>query len=319
MRYVPATRKILVSQKAPTSSLFPGYGIKVIDFQSYRGEKFINASSSKEISDFNIDPSQSSVVTASREQMCKIFNVRSNENSATHTLRSNASSSHAFWSCTFDSVRQESVYLGDQTGNVLKFDLRNPNDVVSEYKTVQLSPSPVKFIVAMQANQLFPHGGFFIVYMKGLVFFDDVNHQTTVLSTESIATLNYDEKTEMLLLTKNPIRNGNCFTPTRHYLMKLLKDSDGFPHLQEVLNYEGPTSMVPKFSRSTQLKVADGVLLASYNEDRKTIQIRPHSANKVFHESNISDRISDICPFESNMFGALSESKLRLYKMNLSY
>lgn len=317
MRYMSTPKKILVSQKAPSSSLFQGFGIKVIDYQSYRVEKFINASQ-REISDFNIDPTQSYIVTASREQTCKIYSYRSSEN-VVATLRSNAETPRAFWSCTFDSVRQESVFLGDQLGNVLKFDMRNPSEIVSEYKTVQLSASPVKFIVPMKANAMFPHGGFFIVYIRGVVFYNDVQHASTILSTESISTLTYEEKTEMLLMTKNPVKNGNFLTPSRHYLMKLLKDPEGFPFLQEILNYDGPTSMVPKFSRSTQLKVADGVLLASYNEDRKSIQIRSHSENKVFHESNISDRISDICPFEGNMFGALSDSKLRLYKMNLSY
>lgn len=313
MRYIPTTRKILVSQKAATGSLFPGYGIKVVDLNTFRSEKFINASSNKEICDFNIDLTRSFVVTASRELIAKIYNVKSSENVVTmrHTK--------PFWSCTFDSAREGIVFLGDQSGSVLKYDVRNPSEIVNEYKTVQLSASPVKFIVTMKANDTFPHGGLFIVYIKGLVFYDDINHTSTVLSSDSIATLTYEEKTEMLLVTKCPTKTDYGFTPTRHYLIKLLKDNDGFPYMEEIISYNGTISPVPKFSRPAQIKVSDGVLLASYNEDSKTIQVRSHSDNKIFHELSILDRISDICPLEGQLLGALSDSKLRLYKMNINY
>lgn len=319
MKYLPAYKKIMVSQKAPALAMFPGFGIKIIDFQTYRQEKFINTSSLKDISDFNIDPTQSFLVTASKEPFCKVFNIKSNENVCTfrHT------SPVPFWACTFDNLRHENLFLGGQNGSVFKFDSRNANEVVSVFTCPQMSSSPVKFIVPMKGNQSFPQGGYFVVYMRGLNFFDDVNHATTTLSHDSISTLTYDEKTEMLLITKSPVLTGNNFIPTRHYLMKLLRDTNDLsriPYLQEIFSYNGTISRIPKFTRPAQIKVADGVLLASYLEDTRTLQIRSHSENRVFHEASIGqDIISDVCPFESNMFGALSNSKLRLYKINLSY
>lgn len=321
MRYWPSSKKILVSQKAPASSIFPGFGIKFIDFQTYRSEKFINTSSSKDISDFNIDQSQSFLLSASKEHFCKVYNMKSNENIS--TIRHNTSPVN-FWACTFDNMRQQNVFLGGHNGSIFKFDMRNTNENVSVFTCLQLASSPVKFIVPMKGNQSFPQGGYFIVYMRnGLNYYDDINNSSTILSTDSITSLTYDEKTEMLLITKSPIFNGSDFIRTRHYLMKLLRDTSsgsGIPYLQEIYCYDGTISRIPKFTRPCQIKVADGVLLASYLEDTKTLQIRSHSENRVLHEASIGqDIISDICPFEGSIFGALSNSKLRFYKTHLSY
>lgn len=259
LKFLTRQNKVLISQKS--LGMFSGYGIKFVDLQYFRPEKFINTSS-KIINEFCVDSNESFLVTAQKDPLCKMFSLRTNETLS--TFRS--PTSVPFWSCCFDNERPHCLLLGGQNGNISKFDTRNTNAAYDEFGNQQLS-SPVKYIVAMKGNQYFPRGGYFIVYVRGLSFHEDGTSRSTTLLTESVAHLTYDEKTEMLLITKSPTGSGLNFQPARIFLMKLLRDSDdpnSLPYLQNVHDFAGSSSSMPIFSRPTQVKVADGVIIVSY-------------------------------------------------------
>lgn len=317
LRYLGRSKKLIVTQKASGSSLFSGFGVKLIDFASYRAEKFINTSN-KVICDFSIDSNESLVITASKEASCKTYSLNSNT-----SVNAFTPSTVPIWSCAFDYERPHQIYLGAQNSVTYVYDIRMPNGAIKEISEPS-NRSPVKLIIPMKQTESFPLGGFFVVQTRGIYFYENLpsgdTGSTTLNFTDPILTATYDERTEMLLITKSPTGEGPTFKQSRHYLMKLVKE-DEVAALQEIYSFNGNSSSLPSMSRPSQIKVPDGVIVASYLQDSKMIQVRSPSAN-LLHEINVSDSITDICPINldnSSFFGALSNSRCRLFKVNIGY
>lgn len=316
IRFLYRTKKLIVTQKAGVS-LFPGFGVRLIDFPTYRKEKFINTST-KVINDFSIDSNETFVVTVSREATCKMYNIASGV-----SVNSFTPTTVPLWTCAFDVERPHNLYLGAQNGSTYIYDIRQPNDVMKEVSALD-NRRPVKYTIPMKRNESFPHGGFFVVHTCGIYFYEYLPSteiaSTTLNFTDPILVVTYDERTEMLLITKSPTGQGAVFKQTRHILMKLVKE-DGIPVLQEIYSFNGSSSTFPSLSRPSQIKVPDGFIVASYLEDTKMMQARSPSVG-LLHETSISDAITDICPIyldNSFFFGALSPSRCRLFKVNLGY
>lgn len=317
LKFMSRNKKLIVSQKSAEGTLFPGFGVKVIDFASYRQEKFINTCT-KALSDFSIDSTESFVLTASKDPICKIYSLKTNL-----TTSSFSPSGTPIWSCTIDKTRPDNVFLGGQNGVTYIHDIRNSVQVLKELTTLN-NRLPVKFIIPMKENETFPLGGLFVVHIRGIGFNEFLPNgdfeQTTLNFDEPILVASYDERTEMLLVTTNPSGQGVDFKQSRHHLMKLVKES-GIPVLQEIFSFNGSPAPMPASSRPTQLKVPDGFIVASYLDSTKMLQMRSPSAG-ILHEIGISDPITDICPIylENSFFiGALSFSRCRLLKVNLGY
>lgn len=317
IRFLSRSRKIVVTQKTPESALFPGYGVKLVDITNYRQEKFI-ITSNKTVNDLSIDSNESCVLTASKEATCKIYNFSSSASVNTFTP-----STVPIWSCSFDGERQHNIYLGAQNGITYIFDTRMSNAVMKEVVPLD-HRSPVKFTIPMKKTETFLHGGFFVVHINRIYFYEYSGSgeisSTTLNINEAIIVATYDERTEMLLITKSPTGSGTSFKPSRHCLMKLVKE-EGIPVLQEIYSFNGSNASLPDFSSPTQIKVPDGVIVASYLQDSKMLQMRS-PAISLLHEAVVTDAIVDICPFyldNGQFFGALSNSRCRIFKISLDY
>jgi hypothetical protein len=198
-----------------------------------------------------------------------------------------------------------------------------PNAVKKEVSE-PTNKSPVKLIIPMKRTECFPQGGFFVVHARGLFFYEylpSAEISSVLLNfTEPILMATYDDRTEMLLITKSPTGQGVELKQSRHYLMKLVKE-DEIPTLQEIYSFNGNNSSLPSMSRPSQIKVPDGVVVVSYHQDSKMLQMRTPSAD-LLHEISQNDLITDICPIyleNSLFFGALSHSRCRLFKVNLGH
>lgn len=316
MHYLNRTKKLIVTQKAGVS-LFPGFGVRLIDFPTYRKEKFINTSS-KALNDFSIDSNETFVISVSREATCKLYNI-----SSSVSVNSFTPSTVPLWSCAFDVERPHNLYLGAQNGCTYIYDIRQPNVVMKEVTALD-NRMPVKYTIPMKRNESFPQGGFFVIHTRGIYFYEylpSTEIKSTALNfSDPILVVTYDDRTEMLLITKSPTGQGVEFKQTRHILMKLVKEDD-IPVLQEIFRFNGSSSTLPSLSRPSQIKVRDGFIVANYLEDTKMLQVRSPSVG-LLHEASISDAIADICPIyldNTFFFGALSSSRCRLFKVNLGY
>lgn len=310
-------RKLILTQKSPETSLFNGFGVKLIDLSTYRAEKFI-CTSTKIVNDFSIDSQDSCIVTVSKEATCKTFSITSGL-----SVNTFIPSTVPIWSCAYDEERAMNLYLGAQNGITYIYDIRMPNEVMKEIVSPS-NRSPVKYIITMKRTESFPLGGFFVVHMRGMLFYENLPSgeiaSTTLNFNEPILVLTYDDRTDMLLITKSPTGQGSEFKQTRHILMKLVKE-EGIPILQEIYSFNGSSASLPLFSRPTQVKVPDGCIVASYLPDTKSLQMRSPSVG-LLHETPISDVITDICPVYTDncqFFGALSQSRCRLFKLTLDY
>lgn len=317
IQFMTRSKKLVVSQKSAGTALFSGFGVKLIDFETYRQEKFINTSN-KAVHDFTVDSSEAQIVTVSQEATCKMYNLSSNASVSSFTP-----AAVPIWSCSFDKERPHNLYIGVQNSHTYVYDLRNPNQVFKEIVPLN-NRSPVRFVIPIKITESFPHGGFYVVHVRGLFFYEYLPSgeisSTTLNFKDPINAASYDDRTEMLLITTS-VKNGNAaYYQTRHILMKLIKE-EGIPLLQEIYSFDGSKSELPSMSRPTQIKVPDSYVVASYLHDRKMLQARSPPAG-LLHEVAISDAITDVCPIyleNSYFFAALSNSRCRFFKINLGY
>lgn len=315
--FLSRNRKLIVTQKSAENSLFAGFGVKLIDFTTYRQEKFINTSN-KVVNDFTVDSNESFVVTTSKESTCKMYHL-----STAASIQSFAPASVPIWSCAFDKERTHNLLLGAQNGTTYIYDTRNTSSAVKELVPLE-TKAPVKFTIPIRSNETFPQGGFFVVHVRGLYFYEYLPSMeiasTKLKFQDSILVASYDNLTDMMLITKSPSGSGVDFKPSQHILMKLIRE-DGVPTLQEIFCFNGSNSPLPMMTRPTQVKVPDGFIVVNYLQDTKMIQARSPSVG-LLHEISISDPIADFCPIyldNSFFFGALSSSRCRLSKVNLGY
>jgi hypothetical protein len=197
--------------------------------------------------------------------------------------------------------------------------VKKPNEVLHTIEGIDKSPA--KFILPIAKNETFPNGGFFVVQVRGLYFYEYSNSfnlsQTKLNFDDSVFTLTYDEKTEMLLITTAGMDQ------TFHIITRLVK-VDGMPVLQEIYRIPSnqATTGIPIFARPTQIKVPDGFIVACYRDETKELEIHTPSVGKM-HSFVMQAPVSDICPIydaSSHVtFAALASTKCRIYKVNLEY
>lgn len=313
INFMQRNKKILISQKAVGTTLFSGYGLRFLDAVTHRCEKFINTSM-KTIDDFTFDNTESLIMSASKESTCKIYNISSCQSVASISNPDNV----PIWCCSF-GIRDHQVVLGAQNGSAIIYDTRRSTEVLQTLTSLN-NKSPVKYIIVMKSNEAFPFGGFFVIQLRGIYFYEYTSNmelaQTKLNFDFSIFTASYDEKTEMLLISSVTIEQSF------RVLMRLIKE-DGIPMLQEVYKFHSNqmSNSIPVFTRPAQIKVPDGFIVATYADQSKELQTYTPSIGR-FHSINMQNVISDICPIyndNSISFAALSSTKCRVYKVNLEY
>lgn len=309
IKFMSKIKKLVISQKAVASSLFAGYGVRFVDVLSHRSEKFINTSS-KQIIDISFDSSETFISSASREPVVKVFNINTSQ-----TIASLSPSNSPIWSCSFNKNRENQIFLGSQDGTLYMYDIKQPNQNPQIARSLE-NKTPVKLILSVTKNESFKFGGFFVIHLRGLYFYEykqDLNFEITKLNyDDAIVTASYDDRTELLLLS----------TPAdekiTHIALKLIK-VDEVPVLQESYRYQTNQSGIC-LSRPAQIKFKESYLISSYCSDSRDIQLYSPDIGKL-HTMTMQNPVLDICPIytdnSSTSFAALSSTKCRIFKVNL--
>lgn len=310
IKYMLKSKKLTVSQKLSGATLFSGYGLRFIDIETYRFEKFLNIST-KPLIDFTLDQSETLIASTSRESVCKIYNVSNSQGVASLSSETPV----PIWCCSFNKNRDNQMILGAQNGSILVFDIKRPTEVFQTLSSLE-NKTPVKFILSMSKNEAFPFGGFFVIHVRGLYFYEMQSNLEFIIAKlnfdDSILAASYDDKTDMLLLS----------TPTTdqtvHIIMRLLR-ADDVPVLQEV--YRIPINQMST-SRPAQIKVADGFIVTCYSNEHREMQVYTPSVGK-FHSISTQSIVTDFCPIYAEnkavTFAALCPTKCRIYNVNLEY
>lgn len=314
IKFMPKSKKLIISQKAVATSLFTGYGVRFVDINSHKCEKFINTSS-KQIIDLCFDPSESYLATTSREPICKVYNILSSQSIAILA----PTSASPIWSCSFNKNRENQIFLGAQDGSLHMYDYKKSAEVLQIQSSLD-NKTPVKLIISMLKNDAFTSGGFFVIHLRGIYFYEykDSSFEVNKLNYEdSIVTASYDDRTELLLLS----------TPTddkmMYILMKLIK-VDEIPVLQESYRFYTNQTGVPFITRPAQIKVNNSFIVASYSNESRDIQLYTPEVGKL-HSIVMQNPVLDACSIystdnsPSTSFAALSSTKCRIFKINLEY
>ncbi|CAG9802193.1 unnamed protein product [Chironomus riparius] len=314
IKFMPKIKKLIISQKAVATSLFTGYGVRFVDVNSHRCEKFINTSS-KQIIDLCFDPSETYLATASREPVCKVYNILSSQSIAVLS----PTSLSPIWSCSFNKNRENQIFLGAQDGSLHMYDFKKQAEVLQIQSSLD-NKTPVKLILSMLKNDSFISGGFFVIHLRGIYFYEykDSSFEVNKLNYEdSIVTASYDDRTELLLLSTS------IDDKMMYILMKLIK-VDEVPVLQESYRFYTNQTGVPFITRPALIKVNDSFIVASYSNESRDIQLYTPEVGKL-HQIVMQNPILDACSIystdnnASTSFAALSSTRCRIFKINLEY
>ena len=232
MTFCYRTRKLLISQKS-TQQLFPGYGVRFVDFTTFKPFQFLHMGT-RNIRDFAFNSSENMLVASTAEVTCKLFNATTNS-----SISAFKPSTHAIWAAAFDKAqnRENCLYLGSQNGITYIYDIRSPNSALKDFVTNDMTP--IISIIPVKPNDDFLDGGFLVVHLRTIYFFEYLPPQeisSTLLNIKGpFNSVTYDARKDMLLVTTRPNQEYH----TSRYIMAKLIKIDSVIALQEVAVFHG--------------------------------------------------------------------------------
>ncbi|CAO1391743.1 unnamed protein product [Diamesa serratosioi] len=313
MTFCYRTRKLLISQKS-NQQLFPGYGVRFVDFTTFKPFQFLHMGS-KNVRDFAFNSSEDMLVASTTEATCKLFNATTNS-----SISAFKPSTHAIWAAAFDKSqnRANCLYLGAQNGTTYIYDIRSPNTALKDFITSDITP--IISIIPIKPNEDFLDGGFLVVHLRTIYFFEYLPPQeisSTLLNIKGpFNSVTYDVKKDMLLVTTRP----NQEYQTSRYIMAKLIKIDSVTALEEVLVFNGGQNLLGVMTRSSLITMPDNCIVAAYLQENKIIQTWSEASGNRMQEISVADIITDTTAIyleNGNTFlGALSSNKCRVFKVN---
>lgn len=308
--YGPKEKLLIVSQKA-TRSLFPGFGIRVIDPTTFTTSLFYNTAV-KCIRDMSLDANEQLLVTASQDRGTKLFDIHNKSVVSTFNP-----CDKILWSAAFDVDRSKSVYFGTSTGSSFVYDIRNPGTFVDEFITEGDGSPVINICPVSAANSDCTFGGVLVCKLQSIWFFEYMATQEvtpTKLHIEGPFTyMSYDNESNFVLISTRP---NSKHPTTRHLIGKLKKINNLVTFIVE--NCFNGSKTAKLMVRSSQMRVDDDVVVAAYLEDRKSLTTWSLKTENKMQSLPVVDTLYDSCAIYSgsNLYlGAVTDTKCRIYKV----
>lgn len=301
---------LIVSQKA-TRSLFPGFGIRLIDPTTFTTSSFFNTAV-KCIRDMSLDATEDLLITASQDRGTKLFDIHNKSVVTTFNP-----CDKILWSSAFDFEREKSIYLGTSTGSIFTYDIRNPNTYVDEFIT-EGDGSPVINIcpVGSERSNL-PFGGILVCKLQSIWFFENIATQEVTpikLNVDGpFTSMSYDRINKYVLISTRP---NSKHPTTRHLIGKLKKINDVVTLIIE--NCFNGSKTAKMMVRSSQMRIDDDVVVAAYLEDKHCLTTWSLNNKDKLQSLPIADTIYDSCAIYSSSslyLGAVTDMKCKIYKV----
>lgn len=289
------------------SAFCMGYGARLINMTTFKPTAFILLHSQM-IRDIKFHESKPWLLSCSVDKEVKILDINTNQTSI--TLKAYSS----LWSCCWDLDNDQNLYVGQQQGSVLKFDIRKPTQPIQIF-FVPGDYSPVVSIQAVKSSHLFfPLGGIISCKLTATWAFENTAQepQRHFLPVEG-PFVSMSLQKDHLFLSSRP---NTRYPFARHFLCSLAKERDNF-RCNIVHTFRGG---------NTQRMLARACLFsnksdyaAAYIEDQHIVSIwNINNANKVGSvpaRESVLD-ISSIKTAHADYLLTLTESKLRFFKFN---
>nr|XP_022904113.1 E3 ubiquitin-protein ligase RFWD3 [Onthophagus taurus] len=299
----------VVSSKSQTN-FFTGYGIRKYNVTTYKPTAFIGLHTAK-IRDMKFHNENPWILTAAMDKTSTIVDF--NNNIKVLSISCDA----PIWSCCWDQDISPIFYLGTNRGMVLKYDMRNPSQILDTLE----SPGDMSPVVSIQgvkrASNQTKQVGILSCKLRTLWFFtyDDSKYAAHPLPIEGpFSSMTYDTITGHMLVSARPSDKNKSL---RHLYCTLTMKDDviGCNALHTINGGYRQTVL----SRSHLFNNYGQYAVAAYVEDTKTTDLWSLNSGKKMGGIAVSDYVYDICSVQSGnntVLLALTGSKLEFFKFS---
>lgn len=298
---------LMASMKSPTN-LFAGFGLKKISISNYRTIAFIPVHT-LQIRDICFHKENNWVLTASMDKTFKVINNHANAviHQFTHQM--------PLWSCCWDENNPFGLFVGTQSGSVIKYDVRQLSEAVSTF-SIEGDLSPVVSVASILASPgaVMPQGGVVSCKLNSLWLYEYVNGDYTrhSISLEGpFVSMKYQANTKQLLVSSRP--NGQT-AYARHSLFTLEKNQEKID-CNIVHTFQGG-GMQKLLSKSCFLSHKSDYV-AAYQENCKSVFLWSINTGQKVCSVTAHESVLDLKGFQNhngNFLVSLTDKKLEFFK-----
>lgn len=311
---------LLVSQPS-NSPIFPGFGIKKINFLDFKVSQYIPVHS-KLIRDMALNNNDDGIVlSCGLDKMIKMTNISSN------TLIHSFTCQHPIWSCTYNLDNPLYFYAGLGNGHVLTFDKRKIDKHVEVLNREAQNFSPVCSLQYVPKNNdsSFNRSGILVTQLDRLCFYE--NREDTefsyhpLLLESNIMSCSFEPSSRNILITTRPSQK---YPSVRHLTYEFNSSPDhattssGEDDVKLNLLQTFGGSKVQKMLARSKLFEYNGELYGCAPEElSKSVVLWDVNKNITCCNLPNQNDVLDICPIEfnqNNFLCALADKQLRVFK-----
>ncbi|KAJ8985155.1 hypothetical protein NQ317_012807 [Molorchus minor] len=301
---------IMVSMRSP-NNLFAGFGIRKVNISQYKPLAFIPLHS-LQIRDISFHPSNNWVLTASMDKSFKVVDTISN------SVMYTTSQQMPLWSCCWDADNQYVLYIGTQSGAVVKYDVRTMAQPVCTL-AVPGDMSPVVSIASIPSRPGadLVNGGVVSCKLNSLWVFENngTDHIRHPLALEGpFVSMKYQSSTKQLLVSSRP---NNRISYSRHTLCTLDKVNLDKINCNIIHSFQGG-GMQKLLSKSCFLSDKQE-FIAAHHESAKSVYLWSINTGQRVCSVPAHDAVLDLQGIQNhtgNYLVSLTEKKLEFFKFN---
>ncbi|KAG5886854.1 hypothetical protein JTB14_017660 [Gonioctena quinquepunctata] len=301
---------IVASAKSP-NGLFSGFGIRKFNISHYKPLAFIPLHN-QQIRDISFHPVNNWILTASMDKSFKVVDTLSN------TVTYTTSQTMPLWSCCWDSNNQYVLYIGTQSGDVVKYDIRVTNSPVATL-SVPGDMSPVVSVASIPSGPMadLVNGGVVSCKLNSMWVFENAgnDYKRHSLSIEGpFISMKYNIGMKQLLISSRP---NNRISYSRHSLCTLEKaNSDGI-QCNVIHSFQGG-GMQKLLSKSCFVTDKQDYV-AAYQESSKCVFLWSINSGQRVCSVPAHEAVLDLGSVQNqngNFLVSLTEKKLEFFKFS---
>ncbi|CAH1155380.1 unnamed protein product [Phaedon cochleariae] len=302
---------IVASAKSP-NNLFSGFGIRKFNMSQYRPLAFIPLHN-QQIRDISFHPMNNNcVLTASMDKSFKVIDTVSN------TVTFTTSQAMPLWSCCWDRDNPYMLYIGTQSGDVVKYDVRVATNSVCTFSV----PGDMSPVVSVASVPLQP-GNHLVISCKLnsiWIFQNNGSNSESDVHRHSLAvegpfvSMKYNSDIQQLLISSRP---NNRIPYSRHSLCTLEKTSTEQIYCNLIHSFQGG-GMQKLLSKSCFVRDQQEYV-AAYQESSKCVHLWSINTGQRIHSIPAHDAVLDLGGVQTqsgNFLVSLTEKKLEFFKFN---
>ncbi|KAK5642972.1 hypothetical protein RI129_009139 [Pyrocoelia pectoralis] len=304
---------VLLASVTSSNGLFPGFGAKKIDINTYKPTTYI-ALHSQAIRDMKFHFEFPWLLSVSLDKTAKIACI----SSATNSFCTYHSDS-PLWSCSWDYNNPNYLYVGTKQGSVLKLDIRQFSAPVCTLD-IPGDKCPVLSVISIppDSNKAIPNGGIISCKLNSVWVFPNNHDQYSApcsLPLEGPFTyMTYDSNTKQFLISSRP--NSHC-SYSRYYVGHLDNTPNGLSY--STAHVLKGSKIQTYLSRSCFVNHNSNQFVSVYQESEQNFCLWDVNTGNKVSSAVARDHIFDICNVHTstnNLIISLTEKKIMFHKFS---